>query len=378
MFAAEPVITSEFIFPLQGKHCHSSSIVQCPNGDLLAAWFYGSGERSANDVLVQGARMIKGAKEWSEVFVMADSPGLPDCNPVLFIDPQKKLWLFWIPVLTNRWERAPLKYRTSMDYQDNGAPQWSWQDVLFLDPGKEFPDQLEAGFKELGYEQPMWGEYAPEYTTMLIEAAKDPLKRTMGWMTRAKPIVLNSGRLVLPLYSDRYNISVVALSDDTGETWRLSKPIVGLGPIQPSVLQRKDGTVVAFMRDSGDDPKRVLIASSKDNGETWSVATDTDIPNPSSTAAVCALSDGRWVMACNDTENGRHQLAMLLSEDEGATWPAKRYLEKSEPGKAGYAYPTVIQARDGMIHVSYSYSVDEGKCIKHAAFNAEWILAGDN
>ena len=74
------------IFPLQGKHVHSSSIVECPNGDLLACWFHGSGERTADDVVVQGARLKKGSKKWSPVFLMADTPHFPDCNPVLFVD----------------------------------------------------------------------------------------------------------------------------------------------------------------------------------------------------------------------------------------------------------------------------------------------------
>ncbi|MHC4074033.1 MAG: exo-alpha-sialidase, partial [Planctomycetota bacterium] len=46
----QPKIQDNPIFPLQGKHVHSSSIVECPNGDLLACWFHGSGERTADDV----------------------------------------------------------------------------------------------------------------------------------------------------------------------------------------------------------------------------------------------------------------------------------------------------------------------------------------
>ena len=80
---AQSKIQYNHIFPLQGKHVHSSSIVECPNGDLLACWFHGSGERTADDVVVQGARLKKGRKKWSPVFLMADTPRFPDCNPVL-------------------------------------------------------------------------------------------------------------------------------------------------------------------------------------------------------------------------------------------------------------------------------------------------------
>jgi len=37
----------------------------------------------------------------------------------------------------------------------------------------------------------------------------------------------------------------------------------------------------------------------------------------------------------------------------------------------------VIQSRDGMIHVVYSYFVDGGKSMKHAAFNEDWVQSGE-
>jgi len=123
---AQPIYKDESIFPLQKKHVHGSSIVECSNGDLLACWFHGSGERTADDVLIQGARLKKGAKKWSPVFLMADTPGFPDCNPVLFIDKKERLWLFWIVVRAHSWERSILKYRISTDYQKACAPNWTW------------------------------------------------------------------------------------------------------------------------------------------------------------------------------------------------------------------------------------------------------------
>ena len=258
---------SRLIFPAQPKHVHSSSIVECPNGDFLAVWFHGSGERTANDVVIQGARLKKGADAWGEVFVAADTPGLPDCNPVVFLDGHQRLWLVWLVARLNRWEQSLLKYRRSADYEGDGPPRWQWQDVILLQPGNDFPDRLREGFKQLGYEQQMWGEYARPYDELLVEAAADPVKRDIGWMTRAKPLRItegpHSGRLLLPLYSDGFNISLMAISDDDGENWRASKPVVGLGNIQPTLARRKDGTIVAFMRDGGESPKRVMVSESK-------------------------------------------------------------------------------------------------------------------
>ena len=353
----DPPFTVESIFAPQDKHVHASSIVECPNGDLLACWFHGSGERTANDVVVQGARKTNGAEAWSSVFTMADTPGLPDCNPVLFVDAQERLWLFWAAVVANGWEHALLKYRRAEACEIEGPPQWSWQDVIILKPGDPFPVALERGFGELGAQEGCWGTYAPPYEEMLVEAAKDPVKRQKGWMTRIHPLVLPTGRILLPLYSDGFNLSLIAISDDAGDTWRASLPIVGYGPTQPSLVLKKDGTIVAYLRDEGNPPQRVQCATSGDGGESWSTATDIDIPNPSSSLEVIALNDGRWLMVGNDTEEGRHRLTACLSDDEGASWKWKRQIEPADAAGKSFGYPSLIQARDGRIHITYSRTV---------------------
>ena len=54
-------LESELIFPMDPKHNHGSSIVQAPNGDLIACWIHGSGERQSDDVMVQGSRRRAGS-----------------------------------------------------------------------------------------------------------------------------------------------------------------------------------------------------------------------------------------------------------------------------------------------------------------------------
>lgn len=371
--AAHAGLSSELIFPLQDKHVHGSTLVEAPNGDLLAAWFHGSGERSADDVQIQGARLKKGAKAWSPVFVMADTPDVPDCNPVLFRDAQDRVWLFWIVVHNNRWERSILKYRRADSFGKDGPPPWNWQDIILVKPGAEFSDLMKTGLEELQADDGMWAEYALPYSELLVEAAKDPVKRDIGWMTRTRPIALPSGRILLPLYSDGFNASLVAISDDLGESWRASKPILGLGPIQPTLAQRRNGDLVALCRDSGRAPARVMRSLSRDNGETWTLARDTDLPNSGSSLALVALRDGRWILVYNDTETGRRRLAAAISDDEGETWPAQKYLDADGEGRSSFSYPTAIQGKDGRVHVTYSYRVEGGASIKHVAFEPDWI-----
>lgn len=371
--AGNAIVSEEIIFPLQGEHTHGSSIVALPNGDLLAAWFQGSGERSADNVRIMGARLKKGTKIWTAPFLMADTKDIPDCNPVLFLNKKGKLFLFWIAVQANKWENAILRFRTSTNFSGNEAPVWDWQDNILLKPDDNFAKEVENRFKDLPENESGWAAYAPQYDNMIKDASKDLTKRSFGWMTRIHPITLASGRILLPLYSDGLNMSMVAISDDDGATWRPSLPIVGRGPIQPALAVRKNGDVIAYMRDSGDSPTRVQIAISTDQGESWSAALKSEIPNEAS-VELSVLKDGKWAFLGNDINGGRYQLSLYLSDDEGKTWKWKELIEYSKDKKESYSYPCLIQTPDGMLNMTYSYSAgDHKESIKHVVFDPDKI-----
>ena len=67
-----PFLDTELVFPLEHWHNHASMVVELPGGDLFVCWFHGSGERTADDVVIRGARLRKG-RTWSEPFLLADT-----------------------------------------------------------------------------------------------------------------------------------------------------------------------------------------------------------------------------------------------------------------------------------------------------------------
>ncbi len=418
---ASPTLQTE-IFPPVQEHVHGSTIVELPNGDLLAAWFQGSGERWADDVRIMGARLKKGEERWSQPFLMADTPGFPDINPILFLDAQQRLWLMWYTVIANQWETSLLKYRISEDCAgQDGAPKWVWQEVLHvkpgdssergIQPGDRFVKSVERQIQEYAAylregiyaSQPaqglvmagMWKAWGAQ--TLSKARGEDmvrkgqlrnpeggtkeanlgyPYFQRMGWQTKNKAVLIDGKRLIVPLYSDGFSFSLMALTDDGGQTWRFSEPLVGAGNIQPSIARQANGTLVAYMRDNGPAPKRLHLSASKDNGLTWSGVKDSELPNPGSGADVVTLRNGHWLLAYNDTERGRESLAVSLSTDEGKTWSQTRHLEKGSVDKSSpsASYPSIIQGADGSIHVVYSYHPAQGgKTIKHARFAESWL-----
>ena len=375
-------VKSEPIFPLEDWHNHGSCIVECPNGDFLVCWFHGSGERKSDDVEILGARLVKATGKWTKPFKMADTPGFPDTNCCMIIDQDQKLWLLWPTIQANLWESALMKYKTSTNYMDpDGPPKWDLMRVMHVKHDDGFPELVEAKMDAYAQTVAASEQEISVWKAGIASQAHDKLTRRIGWFTRAHPLILDDGRMLVGLYSDGFSFSLVGYTDDGGKNWKFSEPIVGGGNIQPSFAQKKDGTLVAYMRDNGPAPKRVHVSESKDRGETWSKVYDhPQLANPGSGLELMRLSDGDWVCIYNDQPRGRHTLAVSLSDDEGKTWKWTKYLENRNMGDGSFHYPSIIEASDGKLHVSYSYFINKattnetkGKSIRYASFAKEWI-----
>jgi len=367
-------LMGEFIFTpdsVKHGHTHASGIVECPNGDLLACWYEGKTDRS-EDVHIQAARLPKGSRQWSESFLLADTPMLSDNNPCMIIDGQKRLWLFYYTLLGSpqeAWETALLRFKISSHYQDTTKPiVWDVEKDLHVQPNG-LDEIVTALCQDPSIDFGSEGEAVCETARSKL---KSQLVRRLGWTTRVHPIILASGSLVLPMASEIFGVAAMAMTSDEGKTWTFSQSPYGYGVEQPSVIQRKDGSLVTFFRDSS-PAHRIRFSESKDGGFSWTAIQNTDLLNPGSGLEALRLKSGRVILIYNDVEDDpRSSLAVSTSEDEGRTWKWTRHIERDRQGR--YDYPSVIQARDGWIHVTFSFNV---RTIKHAKFTEAWVQEGD-
>ena len=358
------------IFPAEPKHNHASCVVETADGSLLAAWYSGTGERTADDVVIQGAWLRKGSKHWEPRFLMADTPGYPDCNPALFAGPDRSLWLFWPTILDHRWEGALLKYaRCDNPSVQAGSPKWISSGVLHITP-KGFAADMQHAIAGLSEGE---RQKAKVILAECQERSRDELYQRLGWMPRVRPISLPSGRWILPLYSDTFSASIMAISDDRGDTWTTSQPLIGFGNIQPSLVRKNDGTIFAYMRDNGPH-HRIRMSKSTNDGVSWSSVEDTEFPNPGAGIDVIRLASGRWALIYNDLPRGRNSLAISVSDDEGTTWKWTRHLERWPDGQ--FHYPSILQAGDGSIHATYTHRrTGQGSTIMHAKISEDWLMS---
>jgi predicted neuraminidase len=392
-----PLYRAELVFPLRREHNHAPGLVECSNGDLIASWYRGGGERQSDDVAVYGARLRHGETKWSKTFLMADYPGFPDCNTCMMIDADNHLWLFWPVILANTWESALTNFLVARDFLADGAPKWERSGIILLKPAnfkeamlRRMDDATKRVTERIAKLPEERRAAATARFKKGLEQAKarmdDKLFQRLGWQPRCKPTLLPAsdrhpqGRVLLPLYSDTFSVGIMAVSDDKGRNWFASEPIVSWGGIQPSVVPKSDGTLVAYLRDNGGSG-HIKVSESKDDGLTWGPVHLSELANPGAGIDAVRLAGGHFCLVYNDLPRGRNNLAVSISDDEGATWKWTRHLEKHPNG--AYHYPCVIQGRDGAIHAIYSnfehgaFHGRDGKSMKHVTFNEAWVKQGD-
>ncbi|HET6467604.1 MAG TPA: sialidase family protein [Geminicoccaceae bacterium] len=284
---------------------HASTIAATADGSLVTAWFGGSREGAA-DVGVWLAR--RGPHErWGEPVRVAtghDARGRPTpCwNPVLFQPRAGPLLLFW------RVGPSPRRWWSLLARSDDGGLSWS------------APERLPKGI--LG-----------------------PIKN--------KPLELPSGALLCPSSSEHLGWRChVEATPDLGRSWRrlatLNWPWRFLAN-QPTLLRWPDGRLQALCRTRG---HAITECWSRDGGRRWSRMATTLLPNPNSGIDAVLLQDGRALLAYNHATSRRTPLNLALSED-GRDW---RHALEIEDAPGEYSYPSIIQAADGMVHLTYTWN----------------------
>jgi predicted neuraminidase len=191
-----------------------------------------------------------------------------------------------------------------------------------------------------------------------------------------KPVQLARGTIISPSSTEEFRpvapsgtVEVwqvhLELSADSGRTWAKVGPLADPGRanvIQPTVLVHDDGRLQILCRSQ---VGRIQEAWSRDQGRTWSAVGPTALPNPDSGIDAVKLRDGRFLLVYNHSLEpgaGRRVLNVAVSSD-GRRWGAALVLE-NQPGE--FSYPAVIQAADGLVHVTYTWN---RKRIKHVVIN---------
>ncbi|WP_347840512.1 sialidase family protein [uncultured Draconibacterium sp.] len=294
----------------QYAQCHASSIIETNEG-LLLSFFGGPYERHPN---VSIYTSVFENNNWSKPQMVADGKTdtirYPTWNPVLFRNNDTLITLYY------KAGPSPNDWWGLFMNSDNEGITWTK------------PQELPKGI--LG-----------------------PI--------RNKPVRLPSGVILSPSSTEPNHElwkSHVERSTDNGLSWqKINIPSPdSVKVIQPTLLLYPNNRIQALLRSN----QNVIMESwSEDEGLTWSEVQATTIRHPNSGIDATSLFSGAKLLVNNPMksgkswEAGRNQLDLYFSAD-GKEWKSILQLENETEGE--FSYPCIIQSRDGLIHISYTYN----------------------
>lgn len=313
-----------------GRYKHASSITELDNGDLLLAFYGGSGEYES-ETAVFGARLARGSDRWSNPAVLATSPMVAMGNPVIWQAPDGRTWLFFVVRPGPTWSTSRIGAKIS---EDRGH---TWSDTFMVT-----------------YDE--------------------------GTMVRSRPVALADGHYLLPIYHETGanpdwtapdTSSIFLRFDPETREWSRSNPVYSrMGNLQAAVVELAPGHLLALCRRGGDyEPGNdgyVVRTESRDAGKTWTPGVETEFPNPNAAVELIKLRSGTLLFVYNHSMDERSPLRAVASTDGGRTWP--RQLDLAS-GAGSFSYPTAIQTTNGRVHVTFTS--DDRTVLRRAIFNED-------
>jgi predicted neuraminidase len=376
--------------PAPTVQSHAANLLTLPDGRLGCVWFGGTQE-GVPDISIWFSALEPGSSQWSEPQQLSDDSTRSEQNPILFTAPDQTLWLLYTAQKAGNQDTAEVRRRISTD----SGRTWGEVETLF------------------------------------------PANQTGGVFVRQLPVVLPSGRLIVPIFRcittpgekwvGNSDDSAVMISDDAGATWSEHVLPGSLGCVHMNIQPVADGSLLALFRSRWADS--IYESRSTDDGSTWSEPVPTELPNNNSSIQFTALADGRLALVYNHSRAGenterrlslydeidddglaeeqgqlaepdvaaafddgsrkafwgtpRSPMTLAISEDSGRTWPIRRNLDVgdgyclSNNSRDGlnreYSYPSIHQGPDGALNIAYTYF---RQAIKFVRVDPQWAYDG--
>lgn len=347
-FFADPIryvhIEPESHGPVFSRHNHCPSIIECPNGDLLAVWF--SCEREAGrEMTLVGSRLRAGSDQWDPASLFWEAPDR-NMTAAFFHREGESIHLYGALGVAGTWGQMIIYHRMSID---SGAT-WSPARIII-----------------------------PDHSNGQAQPANLVFRRS-------------NGTLIVPGDDNAVNGSRLYASHDNGATWSILPGRVQ--GIHAAMAENEQGEIVSFGRMFRPESDWMPMSVSKDGGATFE-HTFTELPSIRSgqRPVLLPLREGplllcsfarsmEFVDSNGDTYEGAGLFA-ALSHDGGYTWSTRKLVtvDQGELTMEGGAwtgaftmsrtqaepkgYLTATQGEDGTIHL-----ISSGI---HYRFNLAWV-----
>ena len=354
---------AQFVSGAPGQAVHAASLVELNDGRLQAVWFSGSRE-GAGDVTIQTAVMDPVTQRWRAEKTLFDRQQIERGlwryvkklgNPVIARAPDGSLMLWVVTVSLGGWAGSAITWSRSIDEGVN----WSVPRRLVTSPFLN-----------------------------------------ISTLVKSTPVALADGQMALPVYHEfATKFGEILRIDPHGQVIDKTRIPGSQTSLQPVMLVNGPERAQIYMRSAGSPT--VKISRTNDAGQTWASAQSSNLPNPDSALAGLVSGAGDLWLVLNLSPAGRETLALLKKAGsdghfDGASAfvvepsttvqggpsiadyerqlgdelkaqgandaqvqayvaSARRQLCGQASCAREFSYPSMLQSRDGYIHLVYTW-----------------------
>lgn len=342
------ILSANFIYESAPfPSCHASSIEETADG-LIATWFGGTHEKHP-DVGIWVSRLSYPSNKRS--------------------------------TNTNATWSPPVEVANGKGAAPDGKQLPTWNPVLFQPKTGSEPKPLVLFYKVGPSPETWWGMMTTSHDQGI--SWTEPKRLPDGFLgpIKNKPVERSDGAWLCPSSTEteeepsRWNVHF-EITNDQGNTWTRSPALnqqplndgLALQAIQPALLHLGPQHWLAVGRSRQD---KVFETESKDDGATWTPLTLGKLPNNNSGLDTVTLHNGKHLMVYNHVAGtpgqwgGKRTPLNVAWSADGKSWNPWLVLENT-PGE--FSYPAIIQSRDGLVHITYTWN---RKKIKHVVVDPQ-------
>ncbi|MCB9061937.1 MAG: exo-alpha-sialidase [Halobacteriovoraceae bacterium] len=301
--------------PGVGNHVHGSTMVERGN-EIVLVWYSYKTEEHIDGSLSLNTLDITRNKWNNPRKILDDFSSRSLGNPVLFLDQEKQVHLFFVRLEGTYWDSAQI------------------------------------------------------FKTTLLENTWSPPQKVntpQGMMIRHSPVSFGKRSFLIPAYDEKTKTTIIFESEFPFTQWNEVSRI-GDGLIQGDLLQVDKNQFQIYLR-ATDDPRFVFRAVSYDNAKTWEEPQKTNLYCPLSGIAALKSRSGKIIVSNNHTEqHKRNPINIALSNNLGENF---NIINEIDTTGNEMSYPCLLQTSNGQIHISYTFN---RKMIKHAIYDEHELL----
>ncbi|MFI3314490.1 MAG: sialidase family protein [Rikenellaceae bacterium] len=213
-----------------------------------------------------------------------------------------------------------------------------------------------------------WGE--PVDITSQI--AKPEWKNDFKFITSGRGIYTSDGRILHTMVNLKNGLHVFG-SDDHGKSWYLIDTAITPGD-ESKIIELADGSWMINSRVNGQGYRHSHIST--DEGKTWISTHEKELIDPSCNASIIRYSSkakgddkDRLLFSNAASANGRQNLTVRVSYDEGKTWNEGKVVFT---GGSAYSSLTVLKNGD----IAVFFEKDNYKSNEVTVFTLDWLTDG--